>query len=105
MGQKAVENGSANKKKVFQLLPKGLPIGKNSYIKKSEFIPRNLPTVFLNPGKEDGGRGNPLFCRHFLPGHEGIFCQARRIGGSGSGDLFFFIFFLVKPGAVIFFFT
>jgi hypothetical protein len=46
MGQKAVENGSANKKKVFQVLPNGLPSGVISYIKKSEFIPRNLPTVF-----------------------------------------------------------
>jgi hypothetical protein len=45
MGQKAVENGSANKKKVCQLLPKGLHKGENLYINKSEFIPltTNLP--------------------------------------------------------------
>jgi hypothetical protein len=36
---------------VFQLLPNGLPIGENSYINKSEFIPRNLPTVFLKSWK------------------------------------------------------
>jgi hypothetical protein len=51
MGQKAVENGSSNKKKVFQLLPNGLLNGENLYIKKSEFIPRNLPTVFLKSWK------------------------------------------------------
>jgi hypothetical protein len=33
-----VENGSANKKKVFQLLPKGLPNGENLYINKSELL-------------------------------------------------------------------
>jgi hypothetical protein len=41
------------------VLPNGLLNGENLYINKSEFIPRNLPTVFLNPGKEDGRRGNP----------------------------------------------
>jgi hypothetical protein len=44
---------------VFQVLPKGLPNGENLCIKKSEFIPRNLPTVFLNPVKEDDRWGNP----------------------------------------------
>jgi hypothetical protein len=41
------------------VLPNGLLNGENLYINKSEFIPGNLPTVFFNPGKEDGRRGNP----------------------------------------------
>jgi hypothetical protein len=47
---------------VFQVLSNGLPNGENLYIKKSEFIPRNLPTVFLKPGKVDDRRGNPTPC-------------------------------------------
>jgi hypothetical protein len=69
MGRKAVESGSANKKKVFQVLPKGLPNGENLYIKKSEFIPRNLPPVFLKSWKRRwrAGKSRPyLDTREFF---------------------------------------
>jgi len=66
MGEKAVENGSesgrqwvSKQKKGLSIAPKGSSHRKYLYIKKSEFIPGSLPTVFLNPGKEDDRRGNP----------------------------------------------
>jgi len=66
MGRKVVGNGSASGRQWVSKQKKGLSSApkvslhwKYLYIKKTGFIPRNLPTVFLNPGKEDDSRGNP----------------------------------------------
>jgi len=66
MGRKVVGNGSesgrqwvSKQKTGLSSASKGSPHRKYLYTKKSGFIPRNLPTVFLNPGKEDDRRGNP----------------------------------------------
>jgi hypothetical protein len=52
MGQQTKKRSFKCSQKVFQVLPNGLPKDVISYIKQSEFIFRNLLTVFLEQEPE-----------------------------------------------------